>query len=129
MKPVLLFSCLIIFTFSLCAQYTTKGDFRYTNQTFTIIEGNMQNEWVKGEIDTPPSSNNQTWANENVSFNASSEGIFIIVTSGKNKVKLFALTGQMLLDGDLTQGRFFIPAKKGIYLLRVNTKSFKVICK
>ena len=53
MKPVLLFSCLIIFTFSLCAQYTTKGDFRYTNQTFTIIEGNMQNEWVKGEIDTP----------------------------------------------------------------------------
>jgi hypothetical protein len=129
MKPVLLLSCLTFFAFSLCAQYTTKSDYRYANQIFTIIEGNTQNEWVKGEVDTPPSSNNQTWANENVSFNASSEGIFIIVTSGKNKVKLFALTGQMLLDGDLTQGRFFIPAKKGIYFLRVNTKSFKVIFK
>lgn len=129
MKQVLLLSCFLIFTYSLRAQYTTKGDLRYANQTFTIIEGNTQNEWVKGEVDTPPSSNNQTWANDYVSFNANSEGIFIIVNSGKNKVKLFALTGQMLLDGDLAQGRFFIPAKKGIYFLRVNTKSFKVICK
>jgi hypothetical protein len=129
MKPVLLTLYLLIFTFTLCAQNTTKSDVRNTNQIFTIIEGNTQNGWIKGEVDTPPTTNNQIMANEFVSFNASSDGIFIIITSGKNKVKLFALTGQMLLDGELTQGRFFIPTKRGIYFLRVNTKSYKVICK
>jgi hypothetical protein len=129
MKTVLLPLYLLIFSLTLCAQNTTKGDVRNSNQIFTIIEGNTQNGWIKGEVETPPTPSNQIMANEFVSFNASSDGIFIIITSGKNKVKLFALTGQMLLDGELTQGRFFIPTKRGIYFLRVNTKSYKVICK
>jgi len=27
------------------------------------------------------------------------------------------------------QGRFFIPTRQGIYFLRINNKSYKVICK
>ena len=129
MKALLLACYLFLFTYPVCSQNTNRNDARNSNQIFTIIEGSAQNGWVKGEVDTPLTPNNQTMANEFVSFNASSDGIFITITSGRNKVKLFALTGQMLLDGELTQGRFFIPAKRGIYFLRVNTKSYKVICK
>jgi len=42
---------------------------------------------------------------------------------------LFALTGQLLWSGNLVQGRFFIPVRQGIYFLRINGKSYKVICK
>jgi hypothetical protein len=129
MKTVRLTFYLLIFTLTLCAQNTSKGEVRSANQIFTIIEGNTQDEWTKGEVESPPTASNQIMANDFVSFNASSDGIFITITSGKNKVKLFALTGQMLLDGELTQGRFFIPTKRGIYFLRVNTKSYKVVCK
>jgi len=129
MKRLRTIICLFVFVATLCAQTSSRSDFRNANQTFIIIEGNNKSEWVKGDVDVQPTPNNQTYANENVSFNASSGGIFIIINSGKNKVKLFALTGQLLLDGELTQGRFFIPTKQGIYFLRVNTKSYKIICK
>jgi hypothetical protein len=52
-----------------------------------------------------------------------------MINEGTNKIKLFALTGQLLFNGELSQGRFFIPTKQGIYFLRINNKSFKVICK
>lgn len=111
------------------AQITSKGDSHNTNQNVVIkIEGN-QNGWVKGDNDVSSGISTPALGNENVSFNATSEGIYVTINKGTNKIKLFALTGQLLLDGDLTQGRFFIPTRKGIYFMKINNKSYKVICR
>ena len=96
--------------------------------TIVKIDGS-QNSFSKGDNEASAGLNSQISGNENVNFSSTSEGIFVTILSGTNKIKLFALTGQLLLNGDLRQGSFFIPTRKGIYFLRVNNKSFKVICK
>ncbi|HNZ62221.1 MAG TPA: T9SS type A sorting domain-containing protein [Paludibacteraceae bacterium] len=83
--------------------------------------------WLKQ--DNSFSTSNQSQNLDNVNFSATSEGIYLSLGSGTYNVKLFALTGQLLWSGDLVQGKFFIPARKGIYFLRINGKSFKVVCK
>jgi hypothetical protein len=111
------------------AQFTSKGDVHTSNQNVVIkIEGN-QNSWVKGDNDVSPDKSMPALGNDNVSYYVTSEGIYFTINNGTNKIKLFALTGQLLLDGDLTQGRFFIPTRKGIYFLKINTKSYKIVCK
>jgi hypothetical protein len=112
------------------AQSTTKNDSRNTNQTSVIkIEGSAQNGWVKNDNDNLTGNNQTITGNENVSFYGASDGIYFSIINGTNKIKLFALTGQLLFDGDLTQGKFLIQTRKGIYFLRINNKSYKVICK
>jgi len=129
MKRFFTFLFLIILGIGLFAQNNQKGDLRSANQNTVIrIEG-PQNGWVKGDNDASTGNSIPVAGNENVSFSATSDGIYITINSGTNKIKLYALTGQLLLNGDLTQGRFFIPERKGIYFLKVNTKSYKVICK
>jgi len=66
---------------------------------------------------------------EGISYNANAEGILLSLTRPTSNVKLFALTGEVFWSGNLVQGRFFIPAKPGIYFLRINNKSYKVVCK
>ncbi len=130
MKRIITFLFLIILGAGLIAQNNQKGDTRSSNQNAVIrIEGSVQNGWVKGDNEASTGNSAPVVANENVSFSATSDGIYVTINSGTNKIKLYALTGQLLLNGDLTQGRFFIPARKGIYFLKVNTKSYKVICK
>ncbi|MDP4239296.1 MAG: T9SS type A sorting domain-containing protein [Bacteroidota bacterium] len=130
MKRILTLLFLIIIVTGFFAQSNQKGDTRSTNQNTVIrIEGSAQNGWVKGDNDASAGASVPAAGNENVSFNATAEGIYVTILSGTNKIKLYALTGQLLLNGDLTQGRFFIPARKGIYFLKVNNKSYKVICK
>ncbi len=111
------------------AQNSAKTDSRAGSQNTLIrVDGN-QNSWIKSDTDGSASTNTQTIESENVAFTTTSEGIYISNVSGINKIKLFALTGQLLLNGDLAQGHFFIPVRKGIYFLRINNKSFKVVCK
>lgn len=129
MKQTLTLLFLIVFVASIFAQNTTKGDARTGTQNTVIRLDGSQNSWVKTDNEGSSSSNTQISENENVTFNSTSEGIYISIIKGTNKIKLFALTGQLLLNGDLTQGRFFIPTRKGIYFLRINNKSYKVICK
>jgi len=114
-------------TANLFSQTVTKGD-GHSNASYVIkkIDGSTNSSWNKSDNETPSQT---TQTNEAVSFSANSEGIFITILNGTNKIKLFSLTGQQLLNGDLTQGRFFIPTRKGIYFLRINNKSYKVICK
>ena len=100
---------------------------RFTQNVVLKIDG--ATGWSKGDNDGPAAQGTSIVSNENVNFSSTSEGIFITIIAGTNKIKLFALTGQLLLNGDLSQGRFFIPTRKGIYFLRINNKSFKVICK
>ncbi|NDP20834.1 MAG: hypothetical protein GZ091_07115 [Paludibacter sp.] len=129
MKNPLTLLFLIVYVATIFAQSTSKGDSRTGNQNTVIrIEG-TQNGWTKSDVEGSSTSNTQSSDNENVTFNSTADGIYISIIKGTNKIKLFALTGQLLLNGDLTQGRFFIPTRKGIYFLRINNKSYKVVCK
>lgn len=129
MKQTLTLLFLIVYVATIFAQNSAKGDSRTGTQNTVIRLEGAQNSWVKTDNEGSSSSNMQITDNENVTFNSTSEGIYISIIKGTNKIKLFALTGQLLLNGDLTQGRFFIPTRKGIYFLRINNKSYKVICK
>jgi len=130
MKRIILILLLTFPALTIFAQNAAKGDQHSTTQNvFVKIDGASQNNWIKGDNDGASVQNSQSLGSENVSFTGTSTGIFVTIISGTNKIKLFALTGQLLLNGDLTQGRFFIPTRQGIYFLRVNNKSYKVICK
>jgi hypothetical protein len=129
MKKIITLLVLLISIVTLFAQSATKGDV-HTATPFVVVrlEG-LQSGWPKGDNDATTSPSIIIAGNEGVSFSATVSGIYITIIDGTNKIKLFALTGQLLFNGDLTQGRFFIPTKQGIYFLRINNKSFKVICK
>lgn len=129
MKLKLTLFILIVCVTSVFAQNSTKSDTRNGVQNILIKVEGSQNNWIKNDPDGSANSNTQSTENENVIFTTTSEGIYISNVSGTNKIKLYALTGQLLLSSDLAQGRFFIPARKGIYFLRINNKSFKVVCK
>ncbi len=111
----LLFWCVSVA--GLFAQTTTKSD---THTSLIRIEGSN---------DAPQGTNTTVSGTENVSFYGTSEGIYVTINSGSNKIKVFALTGQLIFNGDLTQGRFLIQTRTGIYFLKINNKNFKVICK
>lgn len=129
MKHFITLLLVLIFGGLATAQNNSRVDTRFAVQNTIVKIDGSQNSFVKGENETSPSVNSQISGNENVTFSSTPEGIFVTILSGTNKIKLFALTGQLLLNGDLKQGSFFIPTRKGIYFLRVNNKSFKVICK
>jgi hypothetical protein len=130
MKRILTFLFLIFTVAGLSAQNNQKGDLRSANQNTVIrIDRPIQNGWVRVDNDEPAATSTPVAGNENVSFSATADGIYVTILSGTNKIKLYALTGQLLANGELSQGHFFIFARKGIYLLKVNNKSYKVICK
>ncbi len=130
MKQILTLLFLIITVAGLSAKRNQKGDSRSASQNAAIrIEGSVQNGWVKGENEASAGTNTPVIVNENVSFVGTSEGIYVTILTGTNKIKLYALTGQLLFNADLTRGRFIITARSGIYFLKVNNKSYKVICK
>ncbi len=130
MNRIITYFLLFFFSGMLFAQNTARSDQHSSAQNIVIkLDGSVQNNLSKAENDNSGGSNLQTTDNENVSFGTSGDGIYINILKGKNQIKLFDLTGQLLLNGDLTQGRFFIPSRKGIYFLRINNKSYKVICK
>lgn len=129
MKQLITLLLVLIFGGLATAQNNSRVDMRGAAQNTIVKIDGSQNTWSKGDSDSPAGVNSQTSGTENVTFSSNPEGIFVTIISGTNKIKLFALTGQLLLNGDLKQGSFFIPTRKGIYFLRVNNKSFKVICK
>ncbi|MFT3753154.1 MAG: T9SS type A sorting domain-containing protein [Paludibacter sp.] len=127
-----IFTLLFLFVSVTClfAQSAAKSDLRSTAQATVIrIDGSTPSSWIKGDNDASTTVSTSTSGSETVNFSSTADGIFITILSGTNKIKLFALTGQLLFNGDLTQGRFLIQVRKGIYFLKINNKSFKVICK
>lgn len=130
MKKIFTLLILIIATAGLFAQSNQKGDTHSANQNTVIrIEGSAQNGWIKGDNDSSVGTSAPALGNDNVSYSGTAEGIYVTIISGTNKIKLFALTGQLLFSGILTEGRFLIKARTGIYFLKINSKSYKVICK
>jgi len=107
----------------------TRGDNHSSNQNKIHRNDGIQSGWVKVDNDASLGSNVPASGNENVSYNSTSEGIYVIISSGINKIKLYALTGQLLSNGDLAPGHFFTPTRRGIYFLKINTRTYKVICK
>lgn len=128
-RKLTLFIYIVCVASSIFAQNSNKTDARSGSQNTLIrVDGN-QNAWMKNDPDGSATTNTQSIENENVVYTTTPQGIYISNIRGTNKIKLFALTGQLLLSGDLAQGHFFIPVRKGIYFLRINNKSFKVVCK
>jgi hypothetical protein len=84
--------------------------------------------WNKTENETSQSTNTQT-ISDGITINSKQNGIYITMPKAVANVKLFSLTGELVWAGNLVQGRFFIPTQAGIYFLRVNNKSYKVVCK
>ena len=121
------FITFLVFVFILTGLFAqnSRNDNRSSNQN---TSGN-QYGWMKIDNDASLGSNVPASGNENVSYNSTSEGINVTISSGTNKVKLYALTGQLLSNGDLSPGHYFTPARRGIYFLKINTRTYKVICK
>ena len=130
MKRIFTLLILTVTFAGLFAQNSQKADSRPANQNTVIrIEGSAQNGWIKGDNDSSVGQSTPAEGNENISFYGASEGIHVTINSGTYKIKLYALTGQLLFNSDFTQGRFIITARTGIYFLKINNKSYKVICK
>lgn len=114
---------IILFVFSLSdlvvAQKNTSGD----NKPVIV---KTDPNWNKNDNDnTQPAAVTV----DGITYIAKSDGILFTLPKASNSVKLFALTGEVVWSGDLVQGRFFIPTRPGIYFLRINNKSYKVVCK
>jgi hypothetical protein len=129
MKKTITFLVLLISVMTLAAQSAAKGDVHAATPFVAVRLDASQSGWPKGDNDAATAPNVIVAGNETVSFSATASGIYISIIDGANKIKLFALTGQLLFNGELSQGRFFIPTKQGIYFLRISNRSFKVICK
>lgn len=85
--------------------------------------------WNKSESETTAITNPIVNITEGISYSTTSEGILLIMPKASSNIKLFALTGDVVWQGNLVQGRFFIPMRPGVYFLRVNNRSYKVICR
>jgi hypothetical protein len=125
MRYLQLIFCLLIFV-SGAAQNSTKSETKVAIPNGVVrVDKDAQSGWTRSDAE----GSSPVLGNENVSYSTTSEGINIMIISGENRIQLLALTGQSLLNGNLSQGRFFIPARKGIYILKINGKSYKVVCK
>lgn len=66
---------------------------------------------------------------DGITYSTTQNGIFITMPKAVGNVKIFSLTGEVVWSGNLVQGRFFIPTRAGIYFLKINNRSYKIVCK
>ena len=119
----------LIFTLTGLVAQNSRSDNHSSNQNSALRNDGAQYGWQKIDNDASLGSNVPASGNENVSYSSTSEGIYVMIRSGTNKIKLYALTGQLLSNGDLSPGHYFTPTRRGIYFLKINTRTYKVICK
>jgi len=105
----------------------TNAQNKSTNDTRTTVL-KSENNWNKQEADNTSNTNIQYLA-DGISYSTKADGIFLTLPKSTSNVKLFSLTGEAVWSGNLVQGRFFIPTRAGIYFLRINNKSYKIVCK
>ncbi|MFZ4583441.1 MAG: T9SS type A sorting domain-containing protein [Paludibacter sp.] len=121
MKTNILICCLLFFVMTNTAQNKNNTDHRPM-----VIKSDAG--WNKSDNDNQQVTNTQTLA-DGIIFSSNQQGIYITLPKSAGNVKLFSLTGEVVWSGNLVQGRFFIPTRPGIYFLKVNNKSYKVVCK
>lgn len=126
MQAKLTYFC--FFAFCLCfasasiAQQRTDGSAR----TNPVLK--PQSTLSRPETDQS-SSNAPQSLSEGVMYYTSSSGINITISKPIGLIRLFSLTGEVVWTGKMVQGRFYIPARPGIYFLRINNRSHKIVCK
>jgi hypothetical protein len=128
MKRIFTLLFLILFVTGIFAQ-NSRGNSHSSNQNLSNKNDGTQSGWTKIDNDASMGATPPATGNENVSYYATSDGIYVTINSGTNKIKLYALTGQLLSNGDLSQGHFFTSTRRGIYFLKINNRTYKVICK
>lgn len=121
MKPCFLIIFLTVFITPFYAQNKNSGDSR------PATEVKQESTWNKSENEN--NQNNLITTVDGVTYSTNADGISLTLPKATNSIKLFTLTGEVFWSGDLVQGKFFIPTRRGIYFLRINNKSYKVVCK
>lgn len=121
MKTNTLLFLLFLFALTVTAQNKNNAEHRPA-----IVKSEAG--WNKSDNESQQANNSQT-VMDGITFSTSQEGIYITLPKSTGNVKLFSLTGEVVWSGNLVQGRFFIPTRAGIYFLKVNNKSYKVVCK
>lgn len=111
---------LFVCSMTMVAQNKSSGD----NKTVVI---KSDNEW--NQTDEDNTSQNTAVTVDGITYIPRQDGILITLPKASNNVRLLALTGEVVWSGNLVQGKFFIPTRPGIYFLRINNKSYKVVCK
>lgn len=117
---------LLIITLVLLTMPTTAQNKSNVEQRTPVVKNDAS--WSKSDNESSQSTSLQT-ISEGITINTKQNGIYITMPKAVANVKLFSLTGELVWAGNLVQGRFFIPTQAGIYFLRVNNKSYKVVCK
>ncbi len=120
MKFNLLLTLSFFIIFSLASQTKNNTDLRQPTEK-------PENLWNKQIMEITQSP--LIVLTEGISYGTSDEGILLVLAKPTNNVKLITLTGDVFWSGNLVQGKFFIPVKQGIYFLKINNKSYKVVCK
>lgn len=121
MKIQLIYTLLLLTTITSFAQNKTSGE-----QRTTVVK--TENGWSKNENE-PNQNNSVQVISDGITLTTKPNGISITIPKTVANLKLFALTGEVVWTGNLVQGKFFIPTQTGIYFLRINNKSYKIICK
>ena len=121
MKTSIFIFSFLLFVMTFTAQNKSNADHRPM-----VIKGDAG--WPKSDNENQQVNNTQIIA-DGIIFSSNQQGIFITLPKSTGNVKLFSLTGEVVWSGNLVQGRFFIPTRPGIYFLKVNNKSYKVVCK
>jgi hypothetical protein len=125
MKQLILLLICMIFAMVVRADNRNPGD-----QRTTVLK--TESNWTKTDVETtttPAVAPNVITIVEGISYYSSNEGLFLTLTKSASNIKLFSLTGEVVWQGNLVQGRFLIPTRQGIYFLRINNKSYKIICR
>lgn len=115
----------LIVILSLCVLPAVAQN-KQNEQRPTVVKQDAS--WNKNYPESNPSNGNQTLA-EGIVYSTNQNGIYITISKSSENIKLFSLTGEVVWAGNLVQGRFFIPTSPGIYFLRINNKSYKIVCK
>lgn len=99
------------------------------NQRTSVIRIDGSGQYYRNDAEIQNVPGQSVIVADGFSYYTTSGGIVLILPKQTNYVRLFTLTGQVLWNGELVSGRFYIPTGKGIYFLRVNNKSYKLNCK
>jgi uncharacterized membrane protein len=126
----------IIFIIIICCSFvlTLSADNKTPADSVTSIL-KIESNWTNtNELNTNVESKTSNKINiitivDGITYYTSNEGIYITLKTSTNNVKLYSLTGEVVWKGNLVQGSFLIPIKQGLYFLRINNKSYKVVRK
>jgi hypothetical protein len=122
-----MYRLILLIVFVITFIYSAGGQNKSSVDSRPSVE-KQESNWNKSETENIQNSQASSTV-DGVTYSANADGIFITLPKATSSIKLYALTGELFWSGNLVQGKFFIPARRGIYFLRINNKSYKIVCK